>query len=51
MAYLPYKIRCDEVQLSKGGRIIKRYYLPGLDALLVTRPPQRIVNLTPAFHT
>ena len=49
-AYLPYKIRCDELQLSKGGRIIKRYYLPDLDALLVTRPPQRIVNLTPAFH-
>lgn len=48
--YLPYKIRYDELQLSKGGRIIKRYYLPDLDALLVTRPPQQPVNLTPAFH-
>jgi hypothetical protein len=47
---LPYKIRYDELQLSKGGRIIKRYYLPDLDALLVTRPPQQPVNLTPAFH-
>jgi hypothetical protein len=48
--YLPYKIRYDELQLSKSGRIIKRYYLPDLDALLVARPPQRAVNLTPAFH-
>ena len=48
--YFPYKIRYDEVQLSKGGRIIKRYYLPDLDALLVARPPQQPVNLTPAFH-
>jgi hypothetical protein len=48
--YFPYKIRYDELQLSKGGRIIKRYYLPDLDALLVARPSQPPVNLTPAFH-
>jgi hypothetical protein len=48
--FLPYKIRYDELQLSKSGRIIKRYYLPDLDALLVACPPQRAVNLTPAFH-
>jgi hypothetical protein len=48
--YFPYKIRYDELQLSKGGRIIKRYYLPDLEALLVASPPRQPVNLTPAFH-
>jgi hypothetical protein len=49
--FLLYKIGYDELQPSKGGRIIKRYHLPELDAMLVARPPQRPVNLTPAFHT
>jgi len=49
--FLLYNIRCDGLQPSEGGRIIKRYHLPDLDALLVARPPQRPANLTPAFHT